>query len=85
MRLNTVGDFGLMLRRIRKSNRMTQRQLAERVGTSQEWISNLETGRVENPSLLIILRAFHVLGLQLYVEAGNPNSLVRERPRDELL
>ena len=69
MRLKTIGDIGLSVRRIRKAKRMTQRQLAQRVGTHQEWISNLETGRIENPGLGTILRAFQVLGVQLIAEA----------------
>ena len=65
MILKTIKDFGLALREGRRSKHLTQSQLAEKLGTNQEWISHLETGRIENPSLGTILRAFAILGINL--------------------
>jgi HTH-type transcriptional regulator / antitoxin HipB len=65
MILKTIKDFGLALREARRSKRLTQSQLAEKLGTNQEWISHLETGRIDNPSLGTILRAFATLGIDL--------------------
>jgi HTH-type transcriptional regulator / antitoxin HipB len=65
MILKTLKDFGLVLREARRSKKLTQSQLAQKLGTNQEWISNLETGRIENPSLGTILRAFAALGVNL--------------------
>lgn len=65
MILKTMKDFGLALREARRSKHLTQSQLAEKLGTNQEWISHLETGRLENPSLGTILRAFAILGVNL--------------------
>jgi transcriptional regulator with XRE-family HTH domain len=68
MRLKSIGEFGLILRDVRKSRLLTQTQLAERVGTNQKWISNLETGRIENPGLATILRACEALDIGLIAE-----------------
>lgn len=39
------------LKRIRKSIGMTQEQLAVKLGTSREYISNLERGAIREPSI----------------------------------
>jgi HTH-type transcriptional regulator/antitoxin HipB len=74
MILKTIKDFGIALREARRSKRLTQSQLAEKLGTNQEWISHLETGRIENPSLGTILRAFAILGVNLNA-ATHPGSV----------
>ncbi|WP_164935494.1 helix-turn-helix domain-containing protein [Bradyrhizobium guangzhouense] len=65
MILKTIKDFGLALREARRAKQLTQSQLAEKLGTNQEWVSHLENGRIENPSLGTILRAFAILGVNL--------------------
>ena len=65
MILKTIRDMGLALREARRSKRLTQTELASKLGTNQEWISHFETGRLENPSLGTVLRAFAVLGVNL--------------------
>jgi HTH-type transcriptional regulator / antitoxin HipB len=70
MILKTIKDFGLALREARRSKKLTQSQLAEKLGTNQEWISHLETGRIENPSLGTILRAFAALGVNLNADTS---------------
>jgi len=70
MMLKTMRDFGLAIRDARKSKHLTQAQLATKLGTHQDWISNLETGRLENPSFGTILRALGVLGIQLNTDLG---------------
>lgn len=74
MRLKSIGNVGQIVRDLRKSKRLTQGQLAAKVDTNQEWISNLETGRIQNPSLGTILRAFDVLGIHLIVEIQRDGS-----------
>lgn len=65
MILKTIKDFGLALREARRSKHLTQSELAAKIGTNQEWISSFETGRIDNPSLGTILRAFAALGINL--------------------
>jgi transcriptional regulator with XRE-family HTH domain len=59
---------------------MTQATLATKLATNQEWISNLERGRLENPSLGTILRAFSILGIEL--NAGNNPHPTSNEPFD---
>jgi HTH-type transcriptional regulator/antitoxin HipB len=80
MILKTLKDFGAAIREARKSKAMTQATLATKLGTNQDWISNLETGRLENPSLGTILRAFSILGVELH--AGNEPQPVSEEHFD---
>lgn len=65
MILKTIKDLGLALREARRSKHLTQTELADKLGTNQEWISHFETGRIENPSLGTVLRAFAILGVNL--------------------
>jgi transcriptional regulator with XRE-family HTH domain len=44
------------LRKIRRDRDLTQEQLAERSGVDQTTISNLETGRVTDPSWSTVMR-----------------------------
>ncbi|WP_407185368.1 helix-turn-helix transcriptional regulator [Bradyrhizobium centrosematis] len=71
MILKTIGDLGLAVREARHQRKLTQKQLAEKLGTTQEWISQFETGRLENPSLGTVLKAFATLGIDLNI-AGLP-------------
>jgi transcriptional regulator with XRE-family HTH domain len=66
MLMRTIRDFGAVIRDARKAQGMTQAALAAKLGTVQDWISNLETGRLDNPGLGAILRACRVLGIDIY-------------------
>ena len=59
---------------------MTQAALAEKLGTNQDWISNLENGRLDNPGLGSILRVFGMLGIEIHV--GNYRTSEPEKPFD---
>jgi transcriptional regulator with XRE-family HTH domain len=74
MILKTLKDFGAAIRDARKSAGITQATLATKLGTNQEWISNLERGRLENPGLGTILRAFSILGINLNAGSTPPPS-----------
>jgi HTH-type transcriptional regulator / antitoxin HipB len=67
MILKTIKDMGLAVREARRQRKLTQKQLAEKLGTNQEWISQFETGRLDNPSLGTVLKAFATLGVDLSV------------------
>ncbi len=49
--------LGEMLKQIRESKGLTQVQLADKTGVTQEYIAKLESGARVNPSLKV-LRAF---------------------------
>jgi transcriptional regulator with XRE-family HTH domain len=59
---------GFILGAERNRAQLSQAQLAERLGVSQQWLSRVERGRV-NASLATVQRLFAVLGKQLRVEA----------------
>ena len=65
MILKTIKDMGLAVKEARRQRKLTQRQLAEKLETTQEWISLFETGRLDNPSLGTVLKAFAILGVDL--------------------
>lgn len=69
MILKTISDLGLAVREARHRRKLTQKQLAETLGTTQEWISQFETGRLENPSLGTVLKAFATLGIDLNIDS----------------
>lgn len=67
MRIETAGDLGGLVCDQRKQRGWSQTQLAEKVGVSRLWVSQLENGKetVEFGLVLKTLRA-----LELSFEAG---------------
>ena len=61
-------DIALQLAALRKASGMSQKELAERVGTSQQQISRLESPAYEGHSLSMIRRVAEALGATLRVE-----------------
>lgn len=57
-------DGGDLLRRARQARGLTQGQLAERAGTSQEQVSRWESGR-RSPTVETLARLLAVLGFEL--------------------
>lgn len=47
MRIRSYEDAGLVIRRIRKDQGITQKELAERTGIKQPSISRFESGRMD--------------------------------------
>ncbi len=56
-----------LVREARRRAGLTQRELAERAGTTQSAIARLETGRT-NPSFDLVLRLVRRCGLDLFVQ-----------------
>ncbi|MCC8960101.1 helix-turn-helix transcriptional regulator [Bradyrhizobium sp. Pear77] len=69
MILKRINDVGLAMRQARQERKLTQKQLAVKLGTNQEWISQFETGRLENPSLGTVLKAMAILGVNLSIDS----------------
>lgn len=65
-----------MIKEYRKSKKLTQKQLAARVGVSQAYICSLELGKRRNPSISILYRIAEETGAPLqslvkqYLEVG---------------
>jgi transcriptional regulator with XRE-family HTH domain len=56
--------LGKRIREIRKSQAISQEQLAERAGISAQYVSNIERGK-ENPTLDLLLRLAEALRVSL--------------------
>ena len=67
LKLSRTEDIGALVRDRRRVLRLSQSELAQKLGTSQDWVSRLESGK---PTLHVglILRALHELGVVLTVE-----------------
>lgn len=61
-------DVALQLASLRKKAGLSQKELARRVGTSQQQISRLESPSYEGHSLSMLRRVVEVLGATLSVE-----------------
>ena len=61
-------DVALQLAALRKESGLSQKELARRVGTSQQQISRLESPSYEGHSLSMLRRVAEVLGATLHVE-----------------
>lgn len=65
-------DLGHKIREIRKSHNISQAELAERIGTSQQWVSLVEQGKV-NLTLNLLERISGATGTGLGIEFSNEN------------
>lgn len=82
-------DVGALARSRRRSLGLSQAKLAERLGTSQDWVSRLESGK-PTLQLGLVLRALRELGVTLSDESNpatpneNGRSATKNRPRISL-
>jgi transcriptional regulator with XRE-family HTH domain len=61
-------DVAIQLASLRKASGLSQKDLAKRVGTSQQQISRLESPSYEGHSLSMLRRVADVLGANVHVE-----------------
>ena len=63
-KLQKTTDLGVMVMTVRKRHNLTQVQLASRLGVSQRYLSELETGK---PKVLNskLLEALNLMGIEL--------------------
>ena len=61
-------DVALQLAALREDSGLSQKELAQRVGTSQQQISRLESPSYEGHSLSMLRRVAEALGATLHVE-----------------
>ena len=64
MLIRTPREVGLLVRERRRAARVTQSELAERIGASREWVRQLETGK-PRLELGLTLRALAALGIEV--------------------
>lgn len=92
MRIDTLHDIGNIIRTVRRQRKLTQAQLADVVGVSREWISNVERGAKDNLGIALILRALHALDITLdaklppvVIDVGTANISVPAHALEQLL
>ena len=68
-------DVALQLAALRKKAGLSQKELAQRVGTSQQQISRLESTSYEGHSLSMLRRVTEALGARVHIDIQLP-----ERP-----
>lgn len=75
MRIKTARELGMRLREAREDAELTQAELAKMIGTSRQWVFDLERGK---PTLRVglVLRALSALGLAC--DIGYPTSGAQE-------
>ena len=64
---NTL-SVGVLIRDTRKKSGLTQKEFADRMGVSQQVISRLEKGEVDNPTIDTLSKIADVAGKKLVVE-----------------
>jgi y4mF family transcriptional regulator len=71
MSIRTPADLGAVIRERRKTLKLDQAGLAERIGVSRQWVIGVEKGRAR-AELGLVLRALDTLGLRLEAFLPNP-------------
>ncbi len=67
MRLRTAREVGALLRERRRQLGLNQATLAERIGVSRLWVSEMEQGK-QRAELGLVLRALDAVGVRLLVD-----------------
>jgi transcriptional regulator with XRE-family HTH domain len=72
-------NFGIRIRQLRLGKGLSQRDLADRVGLSEDQISNIERGRswVGEPTFALLANALDVENLSLLDYTGN-NAFIKD-------
>ena len=66
-------DVAIQIASLRKKSGLSQKELARRLGTSQQQISRLESPSYEGHSLSMLRRVAEVLGASVHVEIRQRN------------
>jgi HTH-type transcriptional regulator / antitoxin HipB len=83
MKINRTEDVGALVRDRRRALKLTQTQLALKLGVSQRYVSHLERGK-STLQLGLVLRVLHELGVSLLVDTGEgkkPEARNQRRPK----
>lgn len=78
-RVLSAADVGRLVRETRQAASMTQQELADRVGTTRQWVIRLEQGH-PTPTMNTVLIVLSELGLELIVT----HNLPQRAPRNAL-
>jgi HTH-type transcriptional regulator / antitoxin HipB len=79
MSIRTSSQLGAAIRQQRKNLGLSQADLAKKIGTSRQWVIELEKGH-SRAELGSVLRAINELGLTLQIYIENPIKIGRSSP-----
>ena len=79
MIVKNPNELGHLVRDYRSRNRLTQADLAARVGVSRKWIIDLEGGK-RTADLSLVLRTLNALGIEL--DARDRSARLAAKPSD---
>ena len=71
--LRSVTDVSAVIHDARRALGLSQRELAERVGVSRQWVVEIEGGK-SRAELGLVLRTLDALGVRLVVDDGSERS-----------
>jgi HTH-type transcriptional regulator / antitoxin HipB len=72
--VRTPRDIGSLIRSRRRALGLGQAELAQRVGTSRLWITEIEKGK-PRASLELVLRTLSILGLELTTDDAGKHQM----------
>jgi HTH-type transcriptional regulator/antitoxin HipB len=72
MRIRTPLEFGLVIREKRRQRKLSQAELARKVGVSRQWIVGVERGKSRS-ELGLVLQTLNVLDISLSVDVERPH------------
>jgi len=77
MRVRTPIDIGAAIRDRRQALQLDQKALAERIGVSRQWVTQVERGKA-NAQLGLVLRALEALGIPLSIADADLGAHARQ-------
>lgn len=79
-RARAAYEVGRMVRELRQARGLSQRELAERMGTTQSVVGRLEAGG-SRPTIVTLDRVAHALGLKLELRFHDMQDSAKAPPR----
>ncbi len=70
MLIRTPHDLGAAIRDRRRQRGWSQRELAERIGTSRQWVNEVEKGKART-EVGLVLRALEALDAALWLDRND--------------
>ena len=72
MQIRTPLDLGLVIHEKRRKLKLSQAELAGKVGVGRQWVVAVEHGK-SRAELGLVLRTLSALGLSLTIDSGDPH------------
>lgn len=79
MLVRTPADLGAAIRDRRKQLGLGQAELAEKIGSSRQWVVGIERGH-SRAELGLVLRTLDTLGIRLETRARDTEAKIRSAP-----